>query len=654
MTKGTAQLTVRLRDLASPQFKRLGSEGAKSLRKLGDEGKRAGRKLNLAFGRDLSVAAMGLVSFGRSAAAAIGAPLKGAADLEAQIQRTASIAGGGFRQFEQAALKMGASTEHTALDSARALEQLAMGGLSVDESIQALPTTLALATTAAVDLGMAADITTDVLGAFSLGVGDTDRVADVMAATFTNSTNTITDLYEAFKLAGPISKQAGISFEKTAVLAGVLGNAGLKGSLGGTALRGALLALTNTTPKAAKALRKLHLGPKFIEENLKDPLTIIKGLHAEMKDMSGTERLDILGQIFGRRQSGAVGILIDAMDTGAENLAQLTAAVENSAGVNRRIQREMLKTTSGQMKLLGSQFDALKIKMGKALTPSLLKAMRSTGELLSDLDAFARDSPKTVTGLKNAALGLSGLAVSGLALAGVVWVWGATAGGLAAIGAALSGGFIVTGVRLLATGLAAAGVSLSALAPLAVAAAAGVGALAGAGLDRIVGWLFELRDGKLSSWLSDLMGEWEPLNRAVERTGILLQTISDVLKQLGLDRLSDLAGEGGAGLREVADGNRAAKRDRKRFDAGGQQSFDDFEASLSEVQPLTPLEASRVSYGVLAPGSAVGARSAPGVRAQDTARLDVHVTAHSDGRPPTVAVESQSSGLNLGQVAATP
>ena len=69
-----------------------------------------------------------------------------------------------FQLLSEAARKTGKETEFTAVQSAQALNFLAMAGFNAKQSIAALPGVVDLATAAQVDLAMATDIATDTLG----------------------------------------------------------------------------------------------------------------------------------------------------------------------------------------------------------------------------------------------------------------------------------------------------------------------------------------------------------------------------------------------------------------------------------------------------------------------------------------------------------
>src|SRR5699024_10722039 len=108
-----------------------------------------------------------------------------------------------------------------------------------------------------VDLSTASAITANTLNAFGLEASESTRVADVLAATFTNSATDLAGLGETMKYVAPVSKAMGISLEETAAAAALLGDAGIEGSMAGTALAQAMTLLSSPSEKAAKTMKEI-------------------------------------------------------------------------------------------------------------------------------------------------------------------------------------------------------------------------------------------------------------------------------------------------------------------------------------------------------------------------------------------------------------
>lgn len=88
------------------------------------------------------------------------------------------------------------------------------------------------------------------------------QMGDILTTVSVNSVNSITELANALRYAGPVASAAGVSFEDTAAALGVLGEAGFKGTVGGTAFRGIITRLTAATKQSTDELDKLGLSAK--------------------------------------------------------------------------------------------------------------------------------------------------------------------------------------------------------------------------------------------------------------------------------------------------------------------------------------------------------------------------------------------------------
>lgn len=82
----------------------------------------------------------------------------------------------------------------SASTAAEAMLELAKGGLSVQESMDAARGSLALAAAAQIEAGQAAEIQAQAIQTFSLSATDAEHVADVLANTANKSSSEITDI----------------------------------------------------------------------------------------------------------------------------------------------------------------------------------------------------------------------------------------------------------------------------------------------------------------------------------------------------------------------------------------------------------------------------------------------------------------------------
>jgi TP901 family phage tail tape measure protein len=179
-----------------------------------------------------------------------------------------------LEEIGKKAREVAAVTEYNAVDTAGALDKMAMAGLTSSQSMSLLMGTTNLATATCTDLTTAVDIATDALGAFNMlkdaygrPVSDNqleknlNRLSDVMAKT-TNMFNTdIGMMFEAIKKGAPTFTRAGQSIEDFSAAVGILASSGIKGQEAGTQLRNILQSLSGPSSEAEKALKRLRTYP---------------------------------------------------------------------------------------------------------------------------------------------------------------------------------------------------------------------------------------------------------------------------------------------------------------------------------------------------------------------------------------------------------
>ncbi|WP_228839598.1 phage tail tape measure protein [Nocardia cyriacigeorgica] len=147
----------------------------------------------------------------------------------------------------------------SANDAAAAMTELAKGGFSVRQSMDAAKGSLQLAAAAQVDAAEAARIQSSALQAFGLDATQATRVADVLANTANASSAEINEVAYGLQSGGAVAHQFGLTIEDTAAALGMMANSGIRGSDAGTLLKSALLALTDQGKPAQEAIRELGL-----------------------------------------------------------------------------------------------------------------------------------------------------------------------------------------------------------------------------------------------------------------------------------------------------------------------------------------------------------------------------------------------------------
>ena len=190
-----------------------------------------------------------------------------------------------FAEMERIARQVGVETKFTAPEVADAVKFLAMAGLPMDAIKKSIRPIADIALIGDTDLGTTADVMTNIMTAYGIKPENMRKTADVMTRTFTMSNTTLMELAESFKMSGSMLHLANVPFETAAAAFGVLGDAGIKATMAGTAMRTIMNNLRNPT-KAQKSYWET-LGIRRFDEfgNLRE----INEIFADLYRVNGSD-----------------------------------------------------------------------------------------------------------------------------------------------------------------------------------------------------------------------------------------------------------------------------------------------------------------------------------------------------------------------------
>lgn len=370
-----------------------------------------GKKIQ-SVGASVSKAGMGLTKGVTLPIVGIGtAAIVAAGEFEQSMNKVRAISGAtgdDFDALRAQAAELGRTTSFTAGQAADGMSFLAMAGFKTTDILEAMPGVLDLAAAGQMDLATAADISSNILTGFGRTADQMSSTVDVLAKTFTSSNTDLLQLGDAMKYVAPIANSAGMNFEETAAAVGLLGNAGIQGSMAGTTLRNVISKLLDPSKKAFNTMDDLGLVTEegalaFVdaEGNLKSFTEII-----DLLAKSGASTADIMA-IFGARAGPGMAALIDQ---GAGALADLTADLEGAGGTADQIAKTQLEGLNGQITKMKSAFEGLMITLADsgllAKATDLIEQL--TGFISRLSEGFRMLSPET----QNMILKIAGIAAA--------------------------------------------------------------------------------------------------------------------------------------------------------------------------------------------------------------------------------------------------
>lgn len=317
--------------------------------------------------RNALVALGGIVAF-RSLARTI-------LDFEDSLARVRAVTQATTRQMlamENAARDLGATTQFSASQAASGMEFLGRAGFDTTQIVTAMPSVLNLAAAASLDLGNAADITSNIMSAFGIAAERSAEIADVLALAASRANTDVGQLGDAMRFVGPVASAMGVEMSDAAAAVGALSNAGIQGSMAGTGLRRVLSSLANPTGAAASALRDLNINLEDVNPATNELVDIVQRLSD-----GGLTAADSL-TIFGDRGGPAILALTEQIP----QLRELTGELRDAGGTAEEMADIMQDTTAGALREMRSATEALTLSIGNS---GLNEAMRSAVEGVTSL-----------------------------------------------------------------------------------------------------------------------------------------------------------------------------------------------------------------------------------------------------------------------------
>lgn len=337
----------------------------------------ASKNIATTIGNNLQSAGKSMTSAGSTLTKTVTTPVLGlgiaavkvTSDFESAMSKVSAISGatgGDLDALNKKAQEMGAKTKFSATESAEAFTYMAMAGWKTEDMLSGIDGIMSLAAADGLDLATTSDIVTDALTAFGLSASDSGHFADVLAKASSNANTNVSMLGESFKYAAPVAGALGYSAEDTAIALGLMANAGIEGSQGGTALRGSLTRLIKPTDEAAVLMEQYGLSMTNADGSMKSLGEVMNMLRDKLGGLTEAEQAQVAAQIFGQEAMSGMLAIINASDS---DYAKLTDAIYDADGAAQQMADTMLDNLSGQLTLLKSALEGLAIQFGEILMP---------------------------------------------------------------------------------------------------------------------------------------------------------------------------------------------------------------------------------------------------------------------------------------------
>lgn len=278
--------------------------------------------------------------------------------------------------MRNAALEMGRTTVFTAEQAAQALTFMAQAGWNSDQAIEALPGLLQLAASGGTDLGETASIVTNAMNAFGLKADQAGHFADLLAVAASSADTNVALMGETFKYVAANAGTMNISAEDIAHSIGLIANSGIKGSQAGTALSRILTRIATDAGASKDTLGALgiiteQLGVEVYdsEHHFRDWGDILTETREKWQGLTDDqEKMNFAKQIAGQYGLAAWNALMNAS---VEDVNELQSQIDNAEGRAALMSDTMLDNLKGDLTLMNSAIDGLKIMVSDSFTGQL-------------------------------------------------------------------------------------------------------------------------------------------------------------------------------------------------------------------------------------------------------------------------------------------
>ncbi len=368
--------------------------------------------------------------------------VKTAADFDTAMSQVGAVSGATGKDLDalrDKAREMGSKTKFSASEAAEAMNYMAMAGWKTSDMLSGIEGIMNLAAASGEDLASTSDIVTDALTAFGLTAADSGHFADILAAASSNANTNVSMMGETFKYCAPIAGALGFSAEDTAEAIGLMGNAGIKSTQAGTALRTIMSNLSGEVKICGSSIGEVTIATTNADGSMRDLSAILADCRTAFGGLSESEKAAAAEALVGKN---AMSGFLALMNAAPADIEKVSSAIANCDGKSAEMAATMQDNLAGQLTILKSQLQELAISFGEILMPAIRQIVtwvQGFADKLNGMDEGTKNTIVTI-GLLAAAIGpvliVIGKVVS--AVGSIMTFIPTLIGGISSIGGGLS------------------------------------------------------------------------------------------------------------------------------------------------------------------------------------------------------------------------
>lgn len=323
--------------------------------------------------------------------------------FEASMSNVGAISGATGDELEklsEKAKQMGATTKYTASQAADAFGYMALAGWETEDMLAGIDGVLSLAAASNMDLARASDIVTDYLTAFGLTAQDSSKFVDQMSYAMSKSNTTTELLGEAYKNCAATAASMGYSVEETTAVLMTMANAGVKGGEAGTALNAIMTRLATDTKGCASQLAKFGINVYDTQGNMQSLSSILQGVSGVWTTLTDQQQANIAKIIAGTNHYSALQTIMNGLSDSAKesgmSFTDYASALEECDGTAQNMADTMIDNLAGDMTILDSSIDGVKIALSDKLNPIIRDLVQYITEKMPEIQKSSEKAIDTV------------------------------------------------------------------------------------------------------------------------------------------------------------------------------------------------------------------------------------------------------------------
>lgn len=324
--------------------------------------------------------------------------------FEASMSNVSAISGAtgeNLDKLSEKAKQMGATTKYTASQAADAFGYMALAGWETEDMLSGIDGVLNLAAASDMDLAKASDIVTDYLTAFGLTAQDSAKFVDQMSYAMSKSNTTTELLGEAYKNCAATAASMGYSVEDTTAVLMTMANAGVKGGEAGTALNAIMTRLATDTKGCATQLAKFGVHVYDTQGNMNTLSSILEGVSGVWKGLTDEQQANLAKIIAGTNHYSALQTIMNGLSDSAKasgmSFTDYSAALEECDGTAQKMADTMIDNLAGDMTILDSSIDGVKLALSEKLNPILRDLVQYITEKMPEIQEKSEQAFDIVT-----------------------------------------------------------------------------------------------------------------------------------------------------------------------------------------------------------------------------------------------------------------